>query len=301
MVCVHLHRATEMQASANNLAQKIHQIATATDELKKLFQKSQQVKEMGCARSIENRNEDEAEVEMISAKAFSLKEENKSQHFDKKALFPQSRVHPQPTQNTKQFSLSAVLVKTDSETSHIADLSSQSESLNQQYEDKLKQLYRAEWPDAVPEFSGKCHCCCCCCRDPERDKHSWEKLKQAFPTCIFYLLVLAGAIPHQKKSCFCLLNTFWITFFVLFVCGTIGFVSILLLDLRCFLDDNCFLTDGSRFEFSARITLILEAGVDAISIIFILTFVRDVLQSQELQTLLSVVGPRRVSRPICRW
>ena len=144
----------------------------------------------------------------------------------------------------------------------------------------------------------------CCHRDPERDNDSWKILKKVFPPYLFYFLVFAGAIPHRNKPCFAVMATFWICFSCLL--GFFAFISIstFAMNVRCNLDANCqTATSGSKSEwgYSMLIAFVFAVAANILSIALVHTYLRDLLQSHELQTLISSVRPGRIRETTHGW
>ena len=90
---------------------------------------------------------------------------------------------------------------------------------------------------------------------------------------------------------------------MLYFCfGTMYIVSALVtsgLHLKCQFDANCQVI--SKFDISRMIGFMLEMGSMMLSVLLIQTYVRDLLQSRELQTLICSVGPGRIRKPEHGW
>ena len=171
--------------------------------------------------------------------------------------------------------------------------------LSKQYDYALEQLYLAEWPDAVPEYKNRHRCCLC--RDRERDNDSRKMLEKVFPSYLFHLLVFAGAIPPRSKLLFCLLTGCWIGY-----CVLLGFVACITtfafnMNLWCLLTENCQMPTGQRFNFTYSLKLIFTFLPTIVTVVFVQTYLRDLLQSRELRTLITSVKPDRILKPDRHW
>ena len=164
--------------------------------------------------------------------------------------------------------------------------------LSTQYDKALQKLYLVQWPNAVPKFEGKHRCCCR--RDMERDNDSRKMLQKIFPSWIFYLLTFAGAIPPQSKFLLWLVTGLWIGCSVflgqiMFYC-TIQFI----IRLLCRLDENCQIPADVKFGFTTVVSLLFFFSLTFLSLVLVHTTLRDLLQSRELRTLLSIVGLHKI-------
>ena len=213
----------------------------------------------------------------------------------------QKRVHPAPYETARPFAAGATksLITADtintSLTPHIANATAQPSDLSTQYDSSLEQLYLEEWPGAVPKYTNNHRCCC---RDLERDQHSWETLKKVFPPFLFYLLVFAGAIPCPRKPCFYLVTIFWILLWSIHVFFSLNALSTTVVHVLCYFKANCQVAT-KVFGLTNLIAYVLGDGAFLMQIIFVHTFLRDLLQSRELQTLIFSVHPDRIASELC--
>ena len=186
-------------------------------------------------------------------------------------------------------------------TSHMADLKhtkSHPETLNTQYESALEKLYMEEFGDAVPEYEDT-RCCCC---NRKRDKDSWEMLQELFPPYLFYFLVFTGAIPQQRKPCFYMTAIFWsayVCFIGIWIAASyLTFWSY----VRCILDVNCEVSQTTaRFDYSSIVGTFLNNASSILYVVFAHTYLRDLLQSRAMQTLICSIGTARIRKSTKCW
>ena len=186
-------------------------------------------------------------------------------------------------------------------TSHIAGLKHarpQPKDLSTQYDSALERLYLAEWPDAVPKYKNEHGCCCR--RDPERDRDSRDMLKTVFPPYLFCLLTFAGAIPPRHKPLLYFVTAFWIAFCAILSFAGVASGSSFIMNLFCLLDGHCQL-DDTQLDLSLTISLLFFTISTFLLIVLVHTYLRDLLQSPELRTLISSVGPGRIRNPESYW
>ena len=194
---------------------------------------------------------------------------------------------------TKVYALSQI--------SALKDSKPHPKELSEQYDNALEESYLNYWPKAVPEYDNE-HRCCCCCRDPERDNHSREVLQKIFPPYLFHFLTFAGAIPPRSKSLLYFFTGYWIFFG--FFPGYIMLTSSSAFTIRLFcnfFDENCQVAGFTQFGFTAVISLFFFHVPALLSIVLVHTYLRDLLQSRELQTLISSIGADRMRKPEDYW
>lgn len=172
------------------------------------------------------------------------------------------------------------------------------ESIQDQYDNALVRVYLHEWPDAVPKFTNNHRCCCR--RDSERDHHAWEILKEVFPRYIFVLMVASGAIAPRSKISLAVVTGIW-GFYCLVLIYT-ATVTINLIDKYslCLLGPNCIPRDAT-FGYATFIASFFSDLSNIVTMILVQTYVRDLLQSRELLTLIFSVDPARIRKPKWHW
>ena len=184
--------------------------------------------------------------------------------------------------------------------SHIAKLKHvrpQPEDINDQYDSALERLYLHEWPDAVPKYQNNHQCCR---RDPERDNDARKMLRKVLPKYVFIMFFFAGAIPANAKWKSVVVTTLW-ALYSCYMIYSMAMTAILFAQhALCFFDPNCMPFDTS-FSFTALIALFFSYLSHILTIIFINTSLRDLLQSREMQTLICCVHPARIREPKSYW
>ena len=212
------------------------------------------------------------------------------------------RVNSVPTTSGKTIAEAAKLIlRTRAATSEMSGLKHSKmrpESLEEQYEDELKQLYLKEWPDGVRKYQRKQPCCCC--RDPERDEDTKELLQRILPFYAFYTLIFTGAISSGSKAFDYIINAFWHVFAVLHVLSTLLIISVFFLNLECMVSTNCKLM-STKLESTMMLGRCVTQASLAVATYLVPTSLRDQLRSREMHTLLSSIDPSRVGRPRWRW
>ena len=140
----------------------------------------------------------------------------------------------------------------------------------------------------------------CCRHDPERDNYAYQRLKEVFPKYMFYNIVGSGAIPPRSKAGFAILTGIWIFYSCYLIYKTTITTFLIVVQSRCLFDPNCMPTDPT-FSLTALIAMLIGDLSHLLSILLINTYLRDLLRSRELQTLLFSVGPYRIRKPTRYW
>ena len=215
-----------------------------------------------------------------------------------------SWVHPAPTESRPAL---AVAYSDQESTSfaitHTNDKKPRTKSLSRQYDMALEKSYQDEWSNAIPKFKNEhlCCCCCCCFRDIERDNDSREMMRKTFPSCLYYFAILAGAIPPPSTGPLLIVTGLWI------LCGAmLGFylfVGVFTFDiaLSCRFDATCQVPDNGKLSLTMQISLLFYFFPTLLSIVLVQTRLRHLLQSREVRTLISIVGPERIRTLRFHW